>query len=120
MFTIPNGTTVLVKAKTIDLSLSGVCFERTVCEICTGYEKVTVHKDCIFYKYSIPKMDSESLDLYIYISESEVLNLKGKVVWTLIEKDSEHEFVGIRFANVSHDKREKLRDILKKYAETHA
>ncbi|OHB71226.1 MAG: hypothetical protein A2W23_09350 [Planctomycetes bacterium RBG_16_43_13] len=119
-FNTPIGVGETIKTKTIDLSMTGVCFEKPVCEVCTGYEKGGVHKDCVLYPYAIAKIYSNPLDIYIKISESETLQLKGKVVHTLIEGEqynkNSREFIGIRFVDVSHDKREELKMLLKRYS----
>lgn len=109
-----HDTRIPVRAETVDLSMSGVCFERTMCEICTGYERGGVHADCVLFKYAAKNLAGKSVDMTIHVAEGEVLRLSGRVVHTLIEEGTTREFIGVRFTDLSDRQREKLRALLKR------
>ena len=105
-------TVISIKAKTLDLSMDGLKFERTMCQICTGYEKGGVHPDCILAKYSWTKPGSEPVGVKLHLSGNRTLELRAKVVSTLIEEGSPREFIGLRFVEMAPDQRDRLRAIL--------
>lgn len=109
-----HDTRIPVRAETVDLSMSGVCFERTMCEVCTGYERGGVHADCVLFRYADRNLRGAPVEMTIHVGEHETLRLRGRVVHTLIEEGTPREFIGVRFTELSDRQREKLRDLLKR------
>lgn len=109
-----HDTRIPMRAESVDLSLSGVCFLRTTCDVCTGYERGGVHADCVLYKYALKNLKGRPLDMIIRVSDTETLRLRGRVVHTLIEEGTTREYVGAVFEGLTDRQRERLRELLKK------
>lgn len=119
MFGTPTGTIISEKATTLDFSLSGVSYQRKVCEVCTGYEKGSIHKDCVLSPHSYQNPTGHTINVIITLPDGESLVMKGKFVRTIIEDgkytEMTNEFIGIRFIEMNAHQFEKIRQILKKY-----
>lgn len=109
-----HDTVIPMRAETVDLSMSGVCFERTMCDACTGYERGGVHADCVLFKVAHRNAGGRPIEMAIHVGDTETLRLQGRVVHTLIEEGTTREFVGVRFVDVTDRQRERLRELLKK------
>lgn len=102
-----------VRAQTIDISSEGLCFERTMCDVCTGYEPGGVHPDCILFKHAMKNEAARTLELDLIVSKHERLRLKAKVAHTFIEEGTNREFIGVEFVELTEADRERLRYLLK-------
>jgi CheY-like chemotaxis protein len=102
-------TVIPIKAQTLDLSLDGLKFERTMCTVCTGYEKGSVHPDCVLHKYAAIKRGSRPVAVKMQLGDKETITLRAKVSYTLIEEGTTREFVGFRFVDMTTAQRERLR-----------
>lgn len=110
-------TVFTVRAKTIDLSLGGLQFERKTCDVCTGYRKGAVHPDCILSRFSI-RPDGTPFPVTLQLSAGKPFLVKARVAWTLIQEGTTREFIGLRFEDLAHDERERLRAYLRTARET--
>ncbi|MBI4232266.1 response regulator [Candidatus Peregrinibacteria bacterium] len=119
MFGTPTGTIISERAPTLDFSLSGVSYQRKVCEVCTGYEKGSVHKDCVMYPHSYQNPAGKIVNVIITLPDGESLVMKGKFVRTIIEDgkytEMTNEYIGIRFIDMDAHQFDKIRFLLKKY-----
>lgn len=109
---VQEKTIAPVSGKTLDLSISGCSFERTMCSICTGYEKGDVHTDCVLYRYSMPKPISEPLDFSLQLSDREGMVLRGKIVYTVLFEGTTRELIGVQWVDLSNDQRATLDDFI--------
>ena len=75
-------------------STGGICVAWDLCKECSGYSPGEIHHDCIFAPFDIDRKKSRDLAIHVHIPETdEVLNIKGKAVYTF--KDIGGEQIGI-------------------------
>lgn len=110
-------TVFTVRSKTIDVSLGGLQFERKTCDICTGYQKGGVHPDCILARFAL-RPGGQAFPIALLPADEKPLPLRARVAWTLIQEGTTREFVGLKFEDMNHDERERLRAFIRRMRET--
>jgi CheY-like chemotaxis protein len=109
------GKLVFVNSTTLDLSMGGLCFQKDVCNLCTGYEPGTVHSDCILFRYSLLSDNSSPLELLITPRQAEPLQVKALVAHLFIQEGTGLELIGVSFIGLNESDQKTLTRILKEY-----
>jgi len=81
----------------VNLSMGGLCVETGQCAECTGYTPGGVHPDCIYGRYDNRNEGSGFITVSIYLSETDVITVKAKVVFVM--KRDDRELVGLCFTD---------------------
>jgi CheY-like chemotaxis protein len=109
---------VMFKERVIDLSSKGLAFEHVRCDVCTGYEKDTVHPNCPFASYARCFHNTESLAFVITLPNRKVIEVMGKVAHIFQPEDAPRtEKVGVVFTEVSKEAAQAIRQFLDHKAE---
>lgn len=86
------------KAKVFNISLKGLAFEFNRCEICTGYEKDSVHMQCLLAPFGQRFKVSHELDLVLSLSPEIIREAKGKIAHIYQPPETpKTEIVGVTF-----------------------
>lgn len=108
-----NKAEIIYKERVIDISQSGLSFEHKRCEVCTGYEKSTVHPLCPLSKYARRFQESETFDFILTLPNKNILQLKGKVAhvfqpveWPKTEK------VGVMFIDLTKEQQSAINKLI--------
>jgi CheY-like chemotaxis protein len=104
---------VMFKERIIDLSSKGLAFEHIRCDVCTGYEKDTVHPNCPFASYARCFHGTEALQFVITLPNKKVIEVMGKVAHIFQpEETPKTEKVGVVFTDVSKEASKAIRQFL--------
>jgi DNA-binding response OmpR family regulator len=100
----PVGTEVTYKERVIDISEKGLAFEHKRCDVCTGYEKGTVHPLCPFSRVARRFPESGILELMLSLPDNQVLLIKAKVAHVFQPPETPAtEKVGVSFVELTRD-----------------
>jgi CheY-like chemotaxis protein len=104
---------VMFKERVIDLSSKGLAFEHVRCDVCTGYEKDTVHPNCPFASYARCFHSTEPLSFVITLPSRKVIEVMGKVAHIYQPEDTPRtEKVGVVFTEISREASKAIREFL--------
>lgn len=109
---------VMFKERVIDLSSKGLAFEHVRCDVCTGYEKDTVHPNCPFASYARCFHRTEPLSFVITLPNRKVIEVTGKVAHIFQPEETPRtEKIGVVFTEVSKEAAQAIRQFLDHKAE---
>lgn len=118
VFDVEKKTEINYPAFSVDLTTEGICFAWEHCKFCLGYEESAVHPKCFFYPYSMYayKVEEErDLTLNLTITDEYVLEIPCRVVYTLKESEMDVEYVGVKFSEISQEKKIIIDMLIHKY-----
>jgi DNA-binding response OmpR family regulator len=103
------GLQEVFKSKVLNISPVGAALEFRRCQICTGYEKDSVHRQCILAPYAEHFSNSKELDFALYVSKDMILEAKGKVIHIYQPQQTPlTEVIGVKFTLLSPEARRVL------------
>lgn len=105
---------ITFKERVIDISPRGLSFEHVRCEVCTGYEKDTVHPQCPLFPFS-RRLDhsGEDLSFVVHLPDNRVIQVAGRVTHVFQPPDwPRTEKIGVAFTQVSKEAAKAIRDFL--------
>lgn len=104
---------IMFKEPIIDLSMRGFAFEHRRCDVCTGYEKGTIHPNCPFASYARHLPKTEPLKFVLRLADKRVFEVLGKVVHVFQSPASpQTEKVGVLITEISREAAQILREFL--------
>lgn len=105
---------ITFKERVIDISPRGLSFEHVRCDVCTGYEKDTVHPQCPLFPFSRRlNQGTRDLPFVIHLSDNRVIQVSGRVTHVFQPPDwPRTEKVGVVFTQVSKEAAKAIRDFL--------
>ncbi|OHB74008.1 MAG: hypothetical protein A2W17_02600 [Planctomycetes bacterium RBG_16_41_13] len=101
------------KSRVLNISLKGLAFEFNRCETCTGYEKDSVHPQCLLAPYAFRFKEAQQLDLVLSISKDIIIETKGKIAHVYQPPETpKTEVVGVNFIALSSADKKLIDDYL--------
>jgi CheY-like chemotaxis protein len=104
---------VTYKERVIDISLRGLSFEHARCDVCTGYEKDTVHPQCPLFPFAKRMNGSHDLSFVVHLPDNRVIEISGRVAHVFQPPDwPRTEKIGVVFTQVSKEAAKAIREFL--------
>ena len=104
---------ITFKERVVDISLRGMSFEHVRCDVCTGYEKDTVHPQCPLFPNSKRVNGEHDLSFVVHLPDNKVIEVSGRIAHVFQPPDwPRTEKIGVVFTQVSKEAAKAIREFL--------